>query len=138
MRVSTILSVAAAIVGLTSVGISSKYDDLAAKGYRWVTRDGPYACPSKDDLRRIIKDDTEETELETIREHRAYYLVRGDIVKVVQEDAVSGMSLIRRAGIARDLWTLNRFLSRRPIENVFGVIETPENWGLILTGNDTN
>ena len=83
-------------------------------------------------MKRITEDDTGQTGLQMVKEHRAYYLVKGDIVKVVMEDRVSGMSLIRAAGITKDLWTSTRF-SKRPIQNVFGGIETPENWGLILT-----
>jgi hypothetical protein len=30
-------------------------EDLAANGYRWVSVDGPYGCPSKNDLRQITK-----------------------------------------------------------------------------------
>jgi hypothetical protein len=131
MKGPTILSVAAAVIGLTSAGFTANYDDLAAEGYRWVTADGPYACPSRDDLRQITKNCTEETQLQMIKQHRAYYLIRGDIVKLVREDAASGISLIRVPGIAVDLLTLNKFLSRRPIKNAFGIVETPETSGLI-------
>jgi hypothetical protein len=96
-----------------------------------VTADGPYACPSRDDLRQITKNCTEETQLQMIKQHRAYYLIRGDIVKLVREDAASGISLIRVPGIAMDLLTLNKFLSSRPIKNAFGIVETPETSGLI-------
>jgi hypothetical protein len=131
MKGPTILSVAAAVIGLTSAGFTANYDDLAAEGYRWVTADGPYACPSRDDLRQITKNCTEETQLQMIKQHRAYYLIRGDIVKLVREDAASGISLIRVPGIAVHLLTLNKFLSRRPIKNAFGIVETPETSGLI-------
>jgi hypothetical protein len=131
MKVSTILSVIAALIALTSAGITANYDDLAAKGYRWVTVDGPYACPSKEDLQQAVKELSDETELKMIKEHRAYYLLKGDIVKLVQEDAPSHISRIQVAGITTDLWTLTKFLSKRPIENAFGVVETPETAGLI-------
>jgi len=131
MKVSTILSVTAALIALTSAGITANYDDLAAKGYRWVTIDGPYGCPAKDDLEQIVKKLTDETELQMIKEHRAYYLLRGDIVKLIQEDPASGISRIHLAGITTDLWTPTKFLSKRPIENTFGIVETPETSGLI-------
>jgi hypothetical protein len=131
MKVLAILSVTAAVIGLMAAGLTANYDDLAAKGYRWVTVDGPYGCPSKDDLQQIIKKPTDETELQMIKQHRAYYLLRGDIVKLVQEDAASGLSRIYVAGITTDLWTLTKFLSKRPVENAFGVVETPETSGLI-------
>ena len=107
---------------------------LSKKGYRWVTVDGPYACASKDDLRQITQNHSTDTELQLVKQQRAYYLLQGDIVKVVREDAASSLSLIRVPGISRDLWTFTKFLSKRPIENAFGVIETPETAGLILAG----
>jgi hypothetical protein len=131
MRVSAILSITAAVIGLTSAGLTANYDDLAAKGYRWVTIDGPYGCPAKDDLQQIVKKPTDETELQMIKQHRAYYILRGDIVKLIQEDPASGISRIHVAGITTDLWTPTKFLSKRPVENAFGVVETPETSGLV-------
>ena len=61
-------------------------------------------------------------------------MLQGDIVKIVREDPTSSMSLIRVAEIPRELWTLTKFLSKRPIEDAFGVVETPETLGLILAG----
>ena len=133
MKVPTILSVAAAAVLLTSAGQAASYDHLAANGYRWVIVDGPYACPSKDDLRTLTKHPTDEAELQMIEQLRAYYLIEGAIVQVVQEDATSGMSQIHTAEINSDVWTLSKFLSRRPIKNTYGEIETPERLGLMPT-----
>ena len=56
------------------------------------------------------------------------------LVKVVREDVTSGLALIRMAGIPKELWTQTKFLSKRPVENTFGVVETPETSGLILSG----
>ena len=131
MKVSAILSITAAVIGLTSAGLTANFDDLAAKGYRWVTIDGPYGRPAKDDLQQIVKKPTDETELQMIKEHRAYYILRGDIVKLIQEDPASGISRIHVAGITTDLWTPTKFLSKRPVENAFGVVETPETSGLV-------
>jgi hypothetical protein len=50
---------------------------------------------------------------------------------VVKEDAPSGMAQIQVAEITTDLWTLASFLSKRPIKDTYGVIETPETSGLI-------
>ncbi len=50
-----IIVLAAAAIGLGSTASADPYKDLAAQGYRWVAVDGPYACPSKDDLREIVK-----------------------------------------------------------------------------------
>jgi len=133
MKVATILSVASAAVVLTSVGLAANYDELAAKGYRWVTVDGPYCCPFQDDLRQITKNRTDAIELRMVEQIRAYYLIPGGIVRVVHQDAASGMSQIQSAGIGTDLWTLTIFLSKRPIKNTYGEIETPETSGLIRT-----
>jgi hypothetical protein len=134
MKVRIVLSLAAIIAGLASTRSTINYNDVVAKGYRWVTVDGPYACVSKDDLRQIIKSRNTGTELEMIKQQRAYYLLQGDIVKVVREDVTSGLALIRMAGIPKELWTQTKFLSKRPVENAFGVVETPETSGLILSG----
>jgi len=134
MKVRIVLSLAAIIAGLASARSTINYNDVVAKGYRWVTVDGPYACVSKDDLRQIIKSRNTGTELEMIKQQRAYYLLQGDIVKVVREDVTSGLALIRMAGIPKELWTQTKFLSKRPVENAFGVVETPETSGLILSG----
>ena len=83
MNVPAILSVTAAVIGLMSAGLIANYDDLAAKGYCWVLIDGPYGCPSKEDLQQIIKKPTDEMQLQMIKQHRAYYLLRGDIVKLI-------------------------------------------------------
>ena len=133
MKVATILSVASAAVVLTSVGLAANYDELAAKGYRWVTVDGPYGCPSQDDLRKITKNRTDAIELRMVEQIRAYYLIPGGIVRLVHQDAASGMSQIHSAEIVTDLWTLTIFLSKRPIKNTYGEIETPERSGLVRT-----
>jgi len=133
MKIATILSVACVAVVLTSVGLAASYDELAAEGYRWVTVDGPYGCPSKDDLRLITKHRTDESELRMVEQLRAYYLIPGGIIHLVQQDAASGMSQIHSAEIVTDFWTLTIFLSKRPIKNTYGEIETPETSGLIRT-----
>jgi hypothetical protein len=131
MKVSVVLSVTGVLIGVMSAGSTINYNDLAEKGYRWVTVDGPYGCPSQEDLQQIVKKPADEIEPQMIKQHRAYYLLRGDIVKLVQEDPASGISRIHVAGIITDLWTLSKFLSKRPIENTFGIVETPETSGLI-------
>jgi hypothetical protein len=120
------LSVTVIAFGLTLAGLAANYDDFAANGYRWVTVDGPYGCPSRDDLQKIAKNRTDNLELQFIEQARAYYLVRGALVRVVQEDAASGVSQIHTTGITKDLWTLTKFLSRRPIRDAYGAIESPE------------
>jgi len=95
----------AIVFGLASAGLSINDIKVAANEYRWIVVDGPYACASKEDLRQITKHHTDETELQMVDQLRAYYLISGTIVQLVQEDSTSGMSQIRFGGITRDLWT---------------------------------
>ena len=121
-----IVSVGSVALGPVSTALATDYNALIAQGYRWVTVDGPYGCPAKADLQLVTKNRSEETELAMVEQLRAYYLIPGNVVRVVQEETAAGMSKIRAAGIVRDLWTFTKFLSRRPIRDTYGVIETPE------------
>ena len=120
----------AIVFGLASAALSIDEPKLSNE-YRWIVVDGPYACPSKEDVRQITKHHTDETELQMVDELRAYYLIAGTIVQLVREDSSSGMSQIHLGGITRDLWTCTRFLSKRPVTDPYGVIETPETSGLV-------
>ena len=135
MKAHTILAVAAAAITLTSTALGDKYSDLVAKGYRWTTADGLYACVSKDDVRRMVNNPSspagDEVELKMVEEVKAYFLIPGTIVQMTGEDPSSGLSKIRMAGITVDLWTLTRFLTKHPVRDTYGVIETPETSGLI-------
>ena len=124
-RLLLVVTVGAVALGPVLTALATNYNDLVAQGYRWATVDGPYASPTKDDLRQILKGNSEDKELELVEQLRVYYLVPGTIVQVVQIDAASGMSKSRINGIARDLWTLSKFLSRRPVVDPYGVVETP-------------
>jgi hypothetical protein len=133
MNVRTMLSVAAVAVGLASAGLAVNYDDLVRQGYRWVTVDGPFACVSKDDLRHITKERSDELELKMVEQQRAYYLIRGSMVQVVAEDTSSGLSQINMAGITTNLWTLTQFLTKHPVRDIVGRIETPSTLGPAAT-----
>jgi hypothetical protein len=131
MRASILLVVAAAAMTLTSTAAENKYDELVAKGFRWATADGPYACVAKEDAHRMANNPGDAVELKMIEQVKAYYLTPGTIVQVTEEDSHTGTSKIRLAGITTDLWTLTRFLTKHPIKDTYGVIETPETSGLI-------
>ena len=134
MKARTILAVAASAITLTSSALGDKYSDLVAKGYRWVIADGLYACVSKDDVRRMVNNPTDEFnefDLKMVEQVKVYFLIQGMIVQVTEEDPSSGLSKIRIAGITVDLWTLTRFLSKHAVKDTYGVIETPETSGLI-------
>jgi len=123
MRVLIVLAAVAA--GLASTALADPYKDLAAQGYRWVSVDGPYACRSKDDLRKITKHRNDMSEVRMVQELGVYYLIQGQIVQVDQEDAAAGMSQIHVPGHLTNVWTLTRFLSREPIRDASGIFETP-------------
>ena len=125
MKVLKIICMAAVAVGLTPAALAEKYDHLAAKGYRWVTVDGPFGFRSRDDLRQIVKDRSEGNEVKLIEQLRTYYFIPGTIVQLIQKDAASGTSQIKLKRVSRPLWTLSRFLSERPIADLDGGIETP-------------
>src|SRR6267378_8664668 len=133
MRVPIIV-LAAVAVALGSTASADPYKGFTAQGYRWVAVDGPYACPSKADLQEITRHRTDLLEAKMVSDLRAYYLIRGVIVQVVQEDAASGMSEIHLPGGFRTFWTLKRFLSRSPIRDTFGVVETPTTSSMMLQG----
>jgi hypothetical protein len=68
MRVPIKVLAAAAVgfVGLGSTASADPYKDLTAQGYRWVAVDGPYACPSKDDLQEITRHRTDLLEVKMV------------------------------------------------------------------------
>ena len=131
MKRLTILLAPMVVVGMASTVLARNYKDLVAEGYRWVSIDGPYACPLKEDLRRINRDASDINELHMVEQLRAFFLIQGALVKVIQEDGSAGMAQIRAAGIGSDLWTYNKFLSRRPIKDAYAAIETPETSSLV-------
>jgi hypothetical protein len=137
MKAYTILAVATSVMTLTSTALGDEYGDLVAKGYRWVIADGLYACVSKDDVPRMVNNPSDETRLKMVEQVKAYFLIPGTIVQVTGEDPGSGLSKIRMAGITVDLWTLTRFVSKQPVKDTYGVVETPETSGLIPAAAST-
>jgi hypothetical protein len=131
MKLITILLGPIVVIGMASTILARDYKGLIAEGYRWVSIDGPYACPLKEDLRRINRDASDINELHMVEQLRAFFLIQGALVKVLQEDGSTGMAQIRAAGITSDLWTYNKFLSRLPIKDAYAEIETPETSGLV-------
>jgi hypothetical protein len=126
MKYSTLFSVAQAVVGLGSTSLATDYADLVAKGYRWSTVEGLYACRSKEDARKVASRGSGSTDFQQTDTVRSYYLIPGMVVLVLETDSASGLSRIRAGGITADLWTATKYLSSRPIRNTLGVIETPD------------
>jgi hypothetical protein len=62
---------------------------------------------------------------------RASYLIPGTLARIIQDDHANGMSEILLAGIKRHLWTYTKYLSARPIHDTYGIVETPDNAGLV-------
>jgi hypothetical protein len=109
----------------------NNYSALAAQGYRWVTVNGPYACHTEEDVERITTHHTDATELQVVENIQCYYLIPGTIVQVIKEDPARGLSEMHLGSITRSLWTYTIFLSKQPVRDTYGVIETPENAGRI-------
>jgi hypothetical protein len=116
---------------LTCAAWGDDYRDLADKGYRWVTVNGPYACPSEQEVRQVTGDPTDATELQMVEDGAAYYLIPGTLVKIVRDDPANGMSEILLGGITRPLWTYTNYLTARPIRDTYGIVETPATSGFI-------
>jgi len=118
---------------LPRIGYSEKVpvEDLVAKGYRWITVDGPYAGATEEEARKIASNRTDFVELQMVEEGRAYYLIPGMLVRVTHDDSANGMSEILLGGITRPLWTYTKYLTPRPIPDTYGVVETPETYGFI-------
>ncbi len=122
---------------LPRIGYSDRtpVKDLVAKGYRWVTVDGPYACATEQEVRKITSNRTDLVELHMVEEGRAYYLIPGTLVRIMEDDQANGMSEILMGGMTKPLWTYNKFLTARPIRDIYGNIETPDTAGLIDPGD---
>ena len=128
--------ITAVSLGLTGTVLGGdNYSALAAQGYRWVTINGPYACNTEQGVERIVARHTDVAELQVVENIQCYYLIRGAIVQVIKEDPARGMSQMRFGSIITPLWTYNRFVSKHPVKDTYGVIETPENAGLIPTAD---
>ena len=135
---------AVSVIGLGLIG-TALADDLpgiaysdrtpgkewVSEGYRWVPVDGPHACATEQELQEITSNRTDLAELHMVEEGRAYYLIPGRLVRVTRDDQANGMSEILWEGITRPLWTYNKFLTARPIRDIYGIVETPGTAGLI-------
>jgi hypothetical protein len=98
--------VTALSLGLTCTVLGDdEYSALAAKAYRWVTVNGPYACKTKQDVERITAHHTDAAELQVVENIECYYPIPGTIVQVIKEDPARGLSEMRLGSITRSLWT---------------------------------
>ena len=138
MRMFKELSIAALVIGMQTTALcSNNYEDLIAKGYRWVSIDGPYASKLEGDAQLLSKNPTYEEKLQLLRAGNTYYLIEGSIVKVLQTDTKTGMVEIQVPAIAPQLWTSAKFLSKRPIQDASSVIQTPDTIGWTFIDSDS-
>jgi hypothetical protein len=87
MKISPPLLTAIITAVLASTGLPANDEAFIKEGYRWTAANGPFACPAKGDLQTLIKHPDDGTRLQMVEQLRAYYyLVRGTMVKVVQEE----------------------------------------------------
>ena len=99
------------------------------------TVDAAYACTTEQDLQRIAGHRNDVTELHMVESIRCYYLIPGAILQVIKVDPARGMSHMRLLSINRSLWTSTRFLSKQPVQDTYGVFETPTSSGFIPTAD---
>jgi len=126
----TISVMTAISLSLTSTVLADHYNDLVVQGYRWVTADGPYLCHAEEDVRQLVAHRTDATELQAVENVHCHYLIPGTVVQVTKAEPAKGMSQIWVGGITTPLWTYTRFLSKHPVRDTYGNIETPEGRGV--------
>jgi hypothetical protein len=135
MKPPDLFSAVMAIVGLASTSLAADYAEWVAKGYRWSLINGPYAYVTKEDAKNGGSRFVGKSVSETI--DHAYYLRPGKVVLVVETEPGSGLSKIRMGGVVEDLWTATRNLSRRPLADMLGTIETPDTQGILAISSAT-
>src|SRR5258708_27437167 len=87
------ISVMTAIsLSLTSTALADHYNDLVVQGYRWDTADGPYICHAEEDVRQLVAQHTDATELQAVVNVHCHYLIPRHVVQVIKEDQAKGMS----------------------------------------------
>jgi hypothetical protein len=118
-------------LALSSAALADNHGGLAARGYRWVVLNGPYACNTEQDAQRLTAYHADAAELDAVQNSRCYYLIPGKIVQVIKQDPARGTTQMRVAGVPKPLWAYTRFLSEHPVRDLDGAIETPENSGLL-------
>ena len=113
-------------INFAGSALATDYTALAAQGYRWVIVNGPYACFKQEDVERIVGHHTDATELDVVQNAACYYLIPGTIAKVISEDPARGIAHIQLGNITLRVWTYSKYLSKSPIPDTYGVIETPD------------
>jgi hypothetical protein len=71
-------------LGLGCTAVAKNYDTLAADGYRWVAIHGPYASTTEEGLERIFKHRAGRTDVQSLEDEDAFYLIPGKIVQIIK------------------------------------------------------
>jgi hypothetical protein len=105
--------------GLPKMGYTSdrSVKDLVAKGYRWVTVHGPYACAKEQEVRQITRSRNDLTELRLVEAGEAYYLTPGTLVQITQDDHANGMSEILLGGITSPCGPIKQTTTREHFQS---------------------
>jgi hypothetical protein len=120
---------------MLSTATATDFQSLAEQGYRWVRVNGPYATPNKNDAAKLAGAQNAATDVALQDKTRAYFLLPGMLVFILENDTAAGLSRVRASGIVVDLWTETKYLSARPVKDSYGVTETPDSSGLGHLGN---
>jgi hypothetical protein len=124
-----------AVLGIPRVTLADDYQAWVAQGYRWSAVSGLHAYRNKDDAKNERSRREKKSVSEEVR--YAYFMRPGKVVLVVATDAADGLSQIRMGGISSDLWTPTKYLSKSPVKNSVGKIETPGMAGIMPVTSPT-
>jgi hypothetical protein len=129
MKIPILFLAVLAVLGIPQVTLADDLKGWVAQGYRWSVVSGLHAYRNKDDAKNERSRRENKSVSEEVR--YAYFMRPGMVVLVVATDAANGLSQIRMGGIASELWTPTKYLSKSPVKNSVGKIETPGMAGLM-------
>jgi hypothetical protein len=129
MKIPVLFLAVLALLGIPRVTLADDYQAWVAQGYRWSLANGLHAYRNKDDAKNERSRRENKSVSEEVR--YAYYMRPGKVVLVVATDGANGLSQIRMGGISSDLWTPTKYLSKSPVKNSVGKIETPGMAGIM-------
>jgi hypothetical protein len=66
-----------------------------------------------------------------VEDGEVYYLIPGTLVRVTRDDPANGMAEILLGGLVKAVRTHTKFLTARPMHDIYGIVETPDTAGLI-------
>ncbi|MBV8483715.1 MAG: hypothetical protein JO077_12730 [Verrucomicrobia bacterium] len=135
MKIPVLSLAILAVLGIPPATLADDYQAWVTQGYRWSLVSGLHAYRNKDDAKNERSRREKKSVSEEVR--YSYYLRPGKVVLVVATDAADGLSQIRMGGISSDLWTPTKYLSKSPVKNSVGKIETPGMAGILPVTSPT-